>query len=145
VVPITPVAPLNEQQDEPEDLTTLVSENEDSSAARLTVVQDNTDVEQQPAGEDETTTVDETEANPVEAAKAKWEAAKAERAAKLEAAKAEREAKWEAAKAARESAMQDLKDRLDTAKAALGVKGDDNDPDVEADTADATEAGDAAA
>lgn len=144
VVPITPPAPLNEQQDEPEELTTLVSENEDSSATTLSVVQDNSGVEEQPVGGTETTT-DETVANPVEAAKAKWEAAKAERAAKLEAAKAEREAKWEAAKAARESAMQDLKDRLETAKAALGVKGDDAGTDVEADATDPAGAGDAAA
>ena len=148
VVPVTPVSPLTQQQDEQSDepeQTTLLSENEDSSAARLSVVQDNSGVEQQPAGGDETTTADETVANPVEAAKAKWEAAKAEREAKFEAAKAEREANWEAAKAARESAMQDLKDRLETAKAALGVKGDDTGTDVEADTTDAADSGDAAA
>ncbi|MDG5481373.1 PE-PPE domain-containing protein [Mycolicibacterium gadium] len=159
--PITPVSPLTDQQDEQtEDLeqATLLNapnENEDSSEARLTVVQDNnSDVEQQPTGADETTTAGEiATANPVEAAKAKWEAAKAEleakreaakaeREAKWEAAKAEREAKWEAAKAARESAMQDLKDRLETAKAALSGKGDDDAPDGEADPGDA---GDAAA
>ncbi|BBZ18548.1 PE-PPE domain-containing protein [Mycolicibacterium gadium] len=156
VVPITPAPPVAEQQDEQtEDLeqaatlnekqATTLNENEDSSVARLSVVQDNTDVEQQPAGGDDKTTADQSTVNPVEAAKAKWEAAKAEREAKREAAKAEREAKWEAAKAAREAAMQDLKDRLEATKATLEGKGDDAGTDVEPEPADAAEAGDAAA
>lgn len=141
VVPITPVSPLTDQQDEQTDeleQATLVSENDNSSAATLSVVQDNTDVGQPPAAGDETT--DDTVANPVEAAKAKWEAAKAEREAKWEAAKAEREAKREAAKAAREAAVADLKDKWEAAKDTLGGKDDDVDTDGEAEPADTDDA-----
>lgn len=151
--PITPVSPLNDQEDEqPEDLeqSTLLSSNEDSSEARLAVVQDNnsgvenSDIEQQqqPAAGDEKTTADGTITDPVEAAKANWEAAKAEREAKWEAAKAEREAKLEAAKAEREAAIQAARDRWESAKSELeakldalkgggGTNVDSNDPDVD--------------